>query len=100
MISITKNSIIQNFSITTLFYNIKYNYFTYFKLMSNIGDDLGAYFLRESVLRDEQITSPSLGWLLPSKLFWKDTEILVQSDQKNYTLNNLQEYFMYGSLFR
>lgn len=67
--------------------------------MSNIGDDLGAYFLRESVLRDEQITSPSLGWLLPSKLFWKDTEILVQSDQKNYTLNNLQEYFMYGSLY-
>ncbi|KAL6266778.1 hypothetical protein P5V15_003612 [Pogonomyrmex californicus] len=59
-----------------------------------IGDDLGAYFLRESVLRDEQITSPSLGWLLPSKLFWKDTEILVQSDQKNYTLNNLQQYFI------
>ncbi|XP_018043757.1 PREDICTED: group XV phospholipase A2-like [Atta colombica] len=60
-----------------------------------IGDDLGAYFLRESVLRDEQITSPSLGWLLPSKLLWKDTEILVQSDQKNYTLSNLQQYFIY-----
>ncbi|KAH0953681.1 hypothetical protein HN011_005543 [Eciton burchellii] len=59
-----------------------------------IGDDLGAYFLRESVLRNEQITSPSLGWLLPSKLFWKETEVLVQSDFKNYTLNNLQEYFM------
>ncbi|XP_012229348.1 lysosomal phospholipase A and acyltransferase-like [Linepithema humile] len=59
-----------------------------------IGDDLGAYFLRPSVLRNEQITSPSLGWLLPSKLFWKDTEILVQSDVKNYTLNNLQQYFI------
>ncbi|KAL0132732.1 hypothetical protein PUN28_000460 [Cardiocondyla obscurior] len=59
-----------------------------------IGDDLGAYFLRESVLRSEQITSPSLGWLLPSKLFWKDTEILVQSDKINYTLNNLQQYFI------
>lgn len=59
-----------------------------------IGDDLGAYFLRESVLRNEQITSPSLGWLLPSKLFWKDTEILVQSDKKNYTLNDLQQYFI------
>ncbi|XP_029156457.1 group XV phospholipase A2-like [Nylanderia fulva] len=59
-----------------------------------IGDDLGAYFLRESVLRDEQITSPSLGWLLPSKLFWKETEILIQSDLKNYTLNNLQQYFI------
>lgn len=59
-----------------------------------IGDDLGAYFLRESVLRNEQITSPSLGWLLPSKLFWKETEILIQSDLKNYTLNNLQQYFI------
>ncbi|CAL1688468.1 unnamed protein product [Lasius platythorax] len=59
-----------------------------------IGDNLGAYFLRESVLRNEQITSPSLGWLLPSKLFWKETEILIQSDLKNYTLNNLQQYFI------
>lgn len=59
-----------------------------------IGDDLGAYFLRESILRNEQITSPSLGWLLPSKLFWKETEILIQSDLKNYTLNNLQQYFI------
>lgn len=68
--------------------------------LCNTGDDLGAYFLRESVLRNEQITSPSLGWLLPSKLFWKDTEILVQSDQKNYTLNDLEQYFMYGESFR
>ncbi|XP_028049885.1 phospholipase A2 group XV isoform X2 [Monomorium pharaonis] len=58
-----------------------------------IGDDLGTYFLSESILKNEQITNPSLGWLLPSKLFWKDTEILVQSDQKNYTLNDLQQYF-------
>lgn len=57
--------------------------------MSNVGDDLGAYFLRPNVLRDEQITSLSLGWLLPSKLFWKDTEIVVQqSGLKNYTLSN------------
>lgn len=41
-----------------------------------VGDDLGAYLLRQSILKDEQITSPSLGWLLPSRLFWKDTEIL------------------------
>ncbi|EFN76868.1 group XV phospholipase A2 isoform X1 [Harpegnathos saltator] len=59
-----------------------------------IGDNLGAYFLSESILKNEQITSPSLGWLLPSKLFWKDTEILVQSEYKNYTLNNLQQYFI------
>ncbi|XP_076245161.1 lysosomal phospholipase A and acyltransferase [Calliopsis andreniformis] len=59
-----------------------------------IGDDLGAYLLRQSVLKDQQITSPSLGWLLPSKLFWKETEILVQSEQKNYTLSTLQDFLI------
>lgn len=59
-----------------------------------IGDDLGAYVLRESVLKDEQITSPSLGWLLPSKLFWKENEVLVQTEQKNYTLLDLKQFFV------
>ncbi|KAK9294345.1 hypothetical protein QLX08_011015 [Tetragonisca angustula] len=59
-----------------------------------VGDDLGAYLLRQSILKDQQITSPSLGWLLPSRLFWKDTEILVQSEQKNYTLLTLQDYLI------
>lgn len=72
-------------------YIYKQLYFYYFPL---VGDDLGAYLLRQSILKDEQITSPSLGWLLPSKLFWKDTEILVQSEQKNYTLLTLQDYLM------
>ncbi|XP_076635420.1 lysosomal phospholipase A and acyltransferase [Colletes latitarsis] len=59
-----------------------------------IGDDLGAYVLREAILKDEQITSPSLGWLLPSKLFWKETEVLVQTEQKNYTLSTLKDYLI------
>ncbi|KZC12915.1 PREDICTED: group XV phospholipase A2-like [Dufourea novaeangliae] len=59
-----------------------------------IGDDLGAYLLRQNILKDEQITSPSLGWLLPSRLFWKETEILVQSEQKNYTLSTLRDYLI------
>lgn len=68
------------------------------KLSVNIfclsGDDLGAYVLRESILKDQQITCPSLGWLLPSKLFWKDTEVLVQTETKNYTLLDLKDFFM------
>lgn len=43
----------------------------------------------------EQITSPSLAWLLPSPLFWKNDEVLVQTDKKNFTLNNLEEFFTY-----
>ncbi|XP_043670003.1 phospholipase A2 group XV-like isoform X2 [Vespula pensylvanica] len=58
------------------------------------SDDLGAYLLRESILKDEQITSPSLGWLLPSKLFWKENEVLVETENKNYTLTNLQDFLI------
>lgn len=49
--------------------------------------------LRESIMRQEQITSPSLAWLLPSPYFWNETETLVQTDKKNYSLSNLEEYF-------
>ncbi|KAJ8686526.1 hypothetical protein QAD02_022320 [Eretmocerus hayati] len=59
-----------------------------------IGDDLGAYLLRESILKDQQITSPSLGWLLPSKLFWKDDEVLVQTALRNYTFAEMQQYLI------
>lgn len=57
------------------------------------GDNLGSYALRESVLREEQITSPSLAWLMPSTLFWNPDEILVQTDVKNYTTKDFQEFF-------
>ncbi|XP_057334018.1 phospholipase A2 group XV-like [Microplitis mediator] len=59
-----------------------------------VGDNLGTYVLRESILKDQQITSPSLGWLLPSKIFWKETEVLVQTQIKNYTLLDLQQFFL------
>ncbi|KAI8428336.1 hypothetical protein MSG28_002528 [Choristoneura fumiferana] len=58
-----------------------------------IGDDLGSLILRESVMRAEQITCPSLAWLLPSPLFWKPAEVLVQTDKFNYTINDLQKLF-------
>lgn len=57
------------------------------------GDDLGSLMLRESVMRAEQITCPSLAWLLPSPLFWKPSEVLVQTDKFNYTINDLQKLF-------
>lgn len=58
-----------------------------------IGDDLGSYVLRESVMRAEQITSPSLAFLLPSKLFWKPDEVLVETDKMNFTINDLEAFF-------
>jgi lysophospholipase-3 len=57
------------------------------------GDNLGSYVLSESTLREEQITSPSLAWLMPSSLFWNPDDVLVQTDGKNYTIQNYQEFF-------
>nr|XP_026489289.1 group XV phospholipase A2-like [Vanessa tameamea] len=59
-----------------------------------IGDDLGSLMLSESTLRTEQITCPSLAWLLPSPNFWKPSEVLVQTDKFNYTINDLQKLFI------
>lgn len=59
-----------------------------------IGDDLGAYLLRQSILKNQQITSPSLGWLLPSRLFWKEDEVLVETALKNYTFADMRQYLM------
>ncbi|KAJ8729125.1 hypothetical protein PYW08_000706 [Mythimna loreyi] len=58
-----------------------------------IGDDLGSLMLRESIMRAQQITCPSLAWLLPSPLFWKPSEVLVQTDKYNYTINDFQKLF-------
>ncbi|KAL4710278.1 hypothetical protein ACJJTC_003558 [Scirpophaga incertulas] len=58
-----------------------------------IGDDLGSLVLRESIMRTQQITCPSLAWLLPSSLFWKPSEVLVQTDKFNYTIKDLQKLF-------
>lgn len=58
-----------------------------------VGDDLGSYVLRESIMKQQQITNPSLAWLLPSEIFWKQDEVLVQTDTKNFSLSNLQEFF-------
>ncbi|XP_021917682.1 group XV phospholipase A2-like isoform X1 [Zootermopsis nevadensis] len=58
-----------------------------------VGDNLGSYVLRESILREEQITSPSLAWLMPSSLFWNPDEILIQTDEKNYTTKDFKEFF-------
>lgn len=58
-----------------------------------MGDDLGSYALNAKVMRAEQITNPSLAWLLPSPLFWNAEEVLVQTLNKTYKMGNLNEYF-------
>ncbi|XP_046386151.1 phospholipase A2 group XV-like [Ischnura elegans] len=59
-----------------------------------VGDNLGVFVVREGVLREEQRSSPSLAWLLPSTNFWKHDEVLVTTaDAKNYTVQDFEEFF-------
>ncbi|XP_017778918.1 PREDICTED: group XV phospholipase A2-like [Nicrophorus vespilloides] len=58
-----------------------------------VGDDLGSYVLNAKVMKQEQITNPSLAWLMPSTIYWKPNEVLVQTDKKNYSLSNIEDYF-------
>lgn len=46
-------------------------------------------------MRDEQISNPSLAWLLPSKLFWKPDEVFVEMKSRNYTMDQLEEFFKF-----
>ncbi|XP_052894493.1 phospholipase A2 group XV-like [Anopheles moucheti] len=58
-----------------------------------IGDDLGAFALSGKVMRAEQITNPSLAWLLPSPLFWKPNEVLARTQSRTYTMSQMDEFF-------
>ena len=45
-------------------------------------------------LRGVQRTSPSLAFLLPSRYFWKDTEVLaVIQNKRNYTIQDFKYFF-------
>lgn len=58
-----------------------------------VGDDLGAFALRASVMRECQISMPSLAFLLPFPTFWKPDEVLVKTRTRNYTTSQLEEFF-------
>uniref|UniRef100_A0A182NBL1 Phosphatidylcholine-sterol acyltransferase n=1 Tax=Anopheles dirus TaxID=7168 RepID=A0A182NBL1_9DIPT len=58
-----------------------------------IGDDLGAFALSGKTLRAEQITNPSLAWLLPSPLFWKPNEVLARTQSRVYTMDQMEAFF-------
>lgn len=58
-----------------------------------VGDDLGAFGLFASEMRDEQISMPSLAFLLPFPSLWKPNEVLVKTKSRNYTHSQLKEFF-------
>lgn len=44
-------------------------------------------------MREEQISMPSLAFLLPYPTFWKPNEILVRTRTRTYTFSQLNEFF-------
>lgn len=58
-----------------------------------VGDDLGAFALSGKTMRAEQISNPSLAWLMPNPLLWKPDEVMVQSLSRAYTMEQLEDFF-------
>lgn len=59
-----------------------------------VGYDLGEYVLPNYAMKSIQRSCPSLAWLLPSPHYWKPNDILVKTSFKNYTLTNIDEFFV------
>lgn len=58
------------------------------------GDNLGVRVLSETALREQQRTSPSLSWLMPSDKLWRPDEVIVQTSTRNYTIRDYQDFFL------
>ncbi|KAL5278960.1 PLA2G15 family protein [Megaselia abdita] len=58
-----------------------------------MGDDLDAFLLSGKTMRAEQISMPSLAFLLPNPLFWKPNEVIITTPGRNYTFAQLKEFF-------
>ncbi|XP_054719504.1 phospholipase A2 group XV-like [Uloborus diversus] len=57
------------------------------------GENLDVFVINQNTVRTEQRTCPSLAYVLPSDSLWKQDEVLVITQEKNYTLGNLYDFF-------
>ncbi|GBL87796.1 Group XV phospholipase A2 [Araneus ventricosus] len=57
------------------------------------GENLGIVIVRRSDLKIEQMSSPSLAFMLPSRQLWGPNEQLAFTKTKNYTVSNYDEFF-------
>lgn len=61
---------------------------------ASIGYDLGISVFPNQKMMELQQTYPSIAWLMPSKYFWKPNEVLATMGGRNYTVENLDQFFM------
>jgi lysophospholipase-3 len=62
------------------------------RLMAS-GDNLGVFVVNPLSARPQQRSMPSTAWLMPYDTFWNDTEVLVQSPTRNYTVKDYKQFF-------
>lgn len=58
------------------------------------GDNLGVIVIPALTIRADERTFPSTAYLMPSDKFWGPDEVLVETPDKNYTSNDLAEFFV------
>lgn len=58
------------------------------------GDNLGVIVVPNLTVREDERTFPSLAFLLPSDKFWPQDEVIMTTNEKNYTTANYKELFM------
>lgn len=60
----------------------------------SVGYDFGAELVQNERMKAVQETCPSVVWLMPSPMFWKQNEVLATINGKKYTLENIDQFFM------
>ena len=59
-----------------VFFLLNYRYFNMQVL--SMGDNMDIWLIDSAKLREEQISNPSLAWLMPQKGFWGENEVKMQ----------------------
>ena len=78
-------------NLKNLYSNFLRNLPIIYPMASTISDTISLKV--QKFVRKMELTIPSIGFLLPSALFWNDDETLVSSFSKNYTFAEMQ-YFL------
>lgn len=57
------------------------------------GDNFGAVVVASLTIRDDERTFPSLAYLLPNTNIFNASQVLVETPQRNYTIQDYKQYF-------
>ncbi|XP_029837760.2 phospholipase A2 group XV [Ixodes scapularis] len=57
------------------------------------GENLGVVVINPLTVRPEQRSAPSLAYMMPDRLFWNSSEVLVSTLTANYTIADYYRFF-------